>query len=40
MMHPDDYDKLMRICRAVTIVIIVSYSFKLGRAVFQMLGQE
>lgn len=40
MMHPDDFDKILRIFRVITLVIILSYSFKLGQSVFHLVGGE
>jgi hypothetical protein len=37
MMHPDDYDQLMRICKCVAVVWVLVLSFRMGRTVFMMM---
>jgi hypothetical protein len=38
-MHPDDLDLLLKICRIVAILCIISFAFKLGRDVYHILRE-
>ena len=37
MMHPDDFEKIMRICTCVAVVWVCTLSFRIGRQVFHMM---
>jgi hypothetical protein len=39
MLHPDDADLIMKICRIVAIVWIVCLAFNLGRDVYQAIRE-
>lgn len=40
MMHPDHYDFIMRLFRAISLVVIMIFAFRLGRVVYSILQQE